>query len=81
MLRMNERIECTHMVLIKDGNISFNGYIDTWILWIYRRYIDEYFYMNINISKINKSTLKLMKILSKNIKMTLIIDDAFFKQN
>ena len=27
---------------------------DTWILRIYRRYIDEYFYMNIDISKINK---------------------------
>ena len=39
----------------KDENIGFDGYIDTWILWIYRiyqRYIDGYFYMNIDISKI-----------------------------
>ena len=31
------------------------------------------FFMNIDISKINKNTLKFMKILSKSIKMTLII--------
>ena len=36
----------------KDENIDFDGYIDTCILRIYRRYIDEYFYMNINISEI-----------------------------
>ena len=36
-------------------NIGFDGYIDTWILRIYRRYIGEYFYMNIDISKINKN--------------------------
>ena len=29
--------------------------------------------MNIDVSEINKNTLKLMEILSKNIKMTLII--------
>ena len=36
-------------------------------------YIGEYFYMNIDISEINKNTLKFMEILSKNVKMTLII--------
>ena len=61
---------------IKDGNIGFDGYIGTWILRIYRiyrRYIGEYFYMNIDISEINKNTLKLMKILYKSVKMTLIM--------
>ena len=36
----------------KDENIGFDGYIGTWILRIYRiyrRYIDGYFYMNIDI--------------------------------
>ena len=45
-------------VYTKDGNIGFDGYIGTWILRIYRRYIGEYFYMNIDISEINKNTLK-----------------------
>ena len=36
----------------KDENIGFDEYIGTWILRIYRRYIDEYFYINIDISKI-----------------------------
>ena len=36
-------------------------------------YINGYFYMNIDISKINKNTLKFMKIFYKNIKMILII--------
>ena len=31
----------------KDENIGFDGYIGTWILRIYRRYIDGYFYINI----------------------------------
>ena len=44
--------------------IKFYGYIE---------YISEYFYMNIDISEINKNTLKFMKIFCKNIKMTLII--------
>ena len=38
-------------VLNKDENIGFDGYIGTWILRIYRiyrRYIDEYFYINID---------------------------------
>ena len=56
-----------------DGNIGFDGYIDIWILQIYRRYIGGDFYMNIDISEINKNTLKFMEILSKSIKMTLII--------
>ena len=36
----------------KDENIGFDGYIGTWILRIYRRYIGGYFYMNIDISEI-----------------------------
>ena len=44
--------------------LEFYGYIG---------YIGEYFYMNIDISKINKNTLKFMEILSKSVKMTLII--------
>ena len=60
----------------KVENIGFDGYIGTCILWIYRiyrRYIGGYFFMNIDISKINKNTLKFIKIFSKNVKMTLII--------
>ena len=33
----------------------------------------DFFFMNIDISKINKNTLKFIKIFSKNVKMTLII--------
>ena len=58
------------------GNIGFDGYIDTCISGIYRiyrRYIGGYFFMNIDISKINKNTLKFIEILSKSVKMTLII--------
>ena len=54
-------------------NIGFDGYIGTLILQIYRKYIAEYFYTNIDISKINKNTLKFMEILCKSVKMTLII--------
>ena len=60
----------------KVENIGFDGYIGTCILWIYRiyrRYIGGYFFMNIDISKINKNTLKFIKIFSKSVKMTLII--------
>ena len=59
--------------MVKNENIGFDRYIGTWILRIYRRYISGYFYMNIDISKINKNTLKFMKILFKSVKMTLII--------
>ena len=57
-------------------NISFDGYIGTWILRIYqvyRRYIGGYCYMNIDISEINKNTLKIMEILCKSVKMALIM--------
>ena len=57
----------------KDGNIGFDGYIGTWILRTYRRYLGEYFYMNNDTSEINKNTLKFMEIISKSVKMTLII--------
>ena len=36
-------------------------------------YIDGYFYMNIDILKINKNTLKFMKIHYKSVRMTLIM--------
>ena len=36
-------------------------------------YIGGYFNMSINISEINKNTLKFIEILCKNVKMTLII--------
>ena len=60
----------------KVKNICFDEYIGTWILRIYQkyqRYIGGYFYMNINISEINKNTLKFMEILCKSVKMTLIM--------
>ena len=40
---------------------------------IFYGYIDEYFYMNIDISEIKKNTLKFMEILCKSVKKTLII--------
>ena len=52
-----------YAIAIKDENIGFDGYISNWILRIYRiyrRYIGGYFYMNIDISEINKNTLKLI---------------------
>ena len=48
-------VKLSNDVGAKDENIGFDGYIGTWILWmyrIYRRYIGGYFYMNIDISKI-----------------------------
>ena len=60
-------------VLGSAKNIGFDGYIGTWILWIYWIYIGGYFYMNIDISEINKNTLKFMEILCKSVKMTLIM--------
>ena len=64
----------TILIGIFDGiskvkNIGFDGYIG---IWIYG-YIDGYFYMNINISKINKNILTFIKILYKSVKMTIII--------
>ena len=44
--------------------IGFYGYIG---------YIGGYFYMNIDISEINKNTFKLMETLYKSVKMTLIM--------
>ena len=55
------RVGLTNPIIkTKDKNIGFDGYIGTWILRIYRRYISGYFYMNIDISEINKNTLKFM---------------------
>ena len=39
--------ETVYYTVTKDENIGFDGYIGTWILRIYRRYIDGYFYINI----------------------------------
>ena len=55
------RVGLTNPIIkTNDINIGFDGYIGTWILRIYRRYIGGYFYMNIDISEINKNTLKFM---------------------
>ena len=51
-------------VLMDISVLAFYGYIG---------YIGGYFFMNIDISKINKNTLKFIKIFSKSVKMTLII--------
>ena len=61
------RTDSESALVSKVGNICFDGYIGTCILWIYRiyrRYIGGYFFMNIDISKINKNTLKFINILS-----------------
>ena len=57
------------LALSKVKNISFNGYISTWILRIYQWiFLHEYRYIG------NKQKyLKFMEILCKIIKMTLII--------
>ena len=49
-------------VLAFDGYIGYIGDISV-----------DIFFMNIDISKINKNTLKFIKIFSKSVKMTLII--------
>ena len=61
------------IIMSKVKNIGFDGYIGTRILRIYQKYISGYFYMNIDISEINKNALKFMEILYKNVKMTLIM--------
>ena len=38
------------IVFFKDKNISFDGYIGTWILRIYRRYIGGYIFFLISIN-------------------------------
>ena len=53
-------------------SVSTDIYIYIYVLGFYG-YIGGYFYINIDISKINKNTLKFIKILSKSVKMTLII--------
>ena len=57
--------DLTDYVCFKVKNIGFDRYIGAWILWIHYRYIGRYFYMNFNISEINKNILKLMEILCK----------------
>ena len=45
----------TKSLHIKDKNIGFDGYINTWILriyQIYRRHISRYFYINIHKTQI-----------------------------
>ena len=34
-------------IMTKVVNIGFDGYIGTWFLRIYQRYVDGYFYINI----------------------------------
>ena len=43
--------------------LGFYGYID----------FDGYFYINIDISEINKNALKFMEMLCKSVRMTLIM--------
>ena len=66
------------MVIIISARLKISVSMDISVLAfygyrIYRRYIGGYFFMNIDISKINKNTLKFIKIFSKSVKMTLII--------
>ena len=54
------RTDSESALVSKVGNIGFDGYIGTCLLWIYRiyrRYIGGYFFMNIDISKINEKIL------------------------
>ena len=51
-------------VLTNISVLGFYGYFG---------YIDGYFYMDIDISEINKNTLKFMEILCKSVKMILIM--------
>ena len=64
------------LILTNISVLGFYGYIG---------YIGRFFYMNIDISEINKNTLKFMKIFSKSKKMTLIIKyihyNKLFKSN
>ena len=53
--------------------ISVSIDILTLVFYGYIGYIGGYFFMNIDILKINKNTIKFIKILSKSVKMTLII--------
>ena len=64
-------------VVPKVKNIGFDRYIGIWILQIYQRYISEYFYTNINISKIKKNTLKFIEILCKSVKIMKIIKNTY----
>ena len=52
MLDRLEKFTYISSFLSKDENIGFDGYIGTWILWIYRlyrKYIGNYFYITIDI--------------------------------
>ena len=55
-----------------EPRLKISVSMDISVLEFYR-YIGGYFYVNIDISEINKNTLKFMEILCKSIKMTLII--------
>ena len=48
-------------ILSKDENIGNHGYIGASILWIYRRYIGEYFGKNVGRLKIIKNSWKCKK--------------------
>ena len=63
--RLEISISMDISVLAFYGYIGYIGYIEDISV--------DIFFMNINISKINKNTLKFIKILSKSVKMTLII--------
>ena len=62
-------------VLVCPPRLKISVSIDISVLGFYGYigYIGGYFYMNIDILKINKNTLKFMEIFCKSVKMTLII--------
>ena len=59
--------------LVPRMEISVSTDISVLGFYKYIGYIGGYFYMNIDILEINKNTWKFIEILSKSVKMTLII--------
>ena len=60
------------LFLSVESKVKISVSMDISLLGLYG-YISEYFYMNIDISKINKNALKLIEILCKSVKSTIII--------
>ena len=70
---MHSHIHCTlSLFLSAESKVKISASMDISVLGLYR-YIGEYFYINIDISKINKNTLKFIEILCKSVKSTIII--------
>ena len=64
--------ECVWLRSMIQPRLEISVSMDISVLAFYG-YIGGYFFMNIDILKINKNTLKFIEILSKSVKMTLII--------